>query len=216
LPMLLKSSDSIFSTHLIRHQKVSILCQTCGIEHSIAPNELDTSLSSKKISDMQNEAKQSCQNLDALLTKIELLLQNPYTFTYELISYWKNAIQLKGEEEAVLDEKTHRIINKLDNKLNSKCRAHFTNSEYLMSKENLKSKTAMGRRELKMWMTTMVEDDLEWNRIKSESEKTIDYFENSLDQFKIGLFPRIFLQLRNEIQHDFGEFKFDQSNFEFG
>jgi hypothetical protein len=182
----------------------SILCQECAKNEKV-----------KK----QEEVKKSCEKFDDLLRKIELLLQDPYNFTYELVTHLKNEVQLKGEEEIFqINEKMHRVINKLD-EFNSECKNGFTGVEYLKRSNNLRLEKETGRLELEKWITTLdkmkKEDDKKWKRIESESGKAIKCFENKLNAFKFDLFPKSFMQFRDEIENDFGQFKIDL-NFEFG
>ena len=61
------------------------------------------------------EAMKSCENFDDLLTEIELFLRDPYNFTYELIHYLKNGVQLKGEEAIFkITKNMHQTISQLD------------------------------------------------------------------------------------------------------
>jgi hypothetical protein len=173
--------------------------------------------SSKKFS--KSEAKKSCENFDDLLTKIELILQDPYNFTYELINNLKNEVQLKGEEAIFkINENMNRVISKLDD-YNIECKNGLKETGYVGRAEILRLDKETGRRELKKWMETLDEiktkNDEEWKQIKSESQKANEDFEIKLAEFKIDLFSTRFLKFQHEIEKDFGEFEFN-SNFELG
>jgi hypothetical protein len=167
----------------------------------------------------KSEAKKSCENFDDLLSKIELILQDPYNFTYELINNLKNEVQLKGEEAIFkINENMNRVIIKLD-EYNIECKNSLKEPEYLGRAEILKLDKETGRRELEKWMAKLNEikkkNNEDWKRIKNESEKAIEDFEIKLVEFKINLFSTRFLKFQDEIEKDFGEFEFD-SNFELG
>lgn len=173
--------------------------------------------------DVKNEANQSFERFDELLSKIELLLQDPYNFTYELIKYWKDEVQLSGEKEILrIHEKMDRTINRLD-EYNIELKQKLKESEYVARFGNLELEKETGRRDLERWIaaaaamlnTSVKEDDEEnWKRIKSESEEAIESFENKFQQFKIDLIPQSFFQFQDEIENDFGKFEVDK-NFKF-
>jgi hypothetical protein len=84
-------------------------------------------MSTRKI----RRAKKSCEDFEDLLAQIELILRDPYNFTYELINNLKNEVQLKGEKAIFkINENMNRTISKLD-EYNIECKNSFKESEYL-------------------------------------------------------------------------------------
>jgi hypothetical protein len=219
---------SICQMHLIENQEGSFLCKKCGIEHKITDENdvLNKNLPEPKFDavknlEEKNEAKKSCENFDDLLTKIELLLQDPYNFTYELIKNLKNEVQLKGEEAILkINENMTRAISKLD-EYNIEFRNGLKEPEYLVRSEKFKVENETSRSDLENWMATLDvietknDDENEWKRIKSESEKAFEDFKIKFVEFKIDLFSTGFLEFQYEIEKDFGEFEFGP-NFELG
>jgi hypothetical protein len=131
----------------------------------------------------------------------------------------KNEVHLKGEEAIFkINENMNRAISKLE-EYNIKCKNSFKESEYLAKAEILRLDKETGRRELEQWMNTLDEikkkNGEEWKRIKNESEKAIEDFENKLVKFRFDLFPKSFSQFQDEIEMDFGQLKFDP-NFDLG
>jgi hypothetical protein len=143
--------------------------------------------------------------LDELLTKIEQTLNDPYNFTYEVIDYFKNQVQQRGEEMIFKTQETmNQTMDKLDEYINE-CKKGLNKKCEVKSKK-LKGKKNKGGRELSKWLATLNEvkiDEDEWKRIKIESEKAIEIFEHELVEFKIDLFPESFLDLRNKIENEF-------------
>jgi hypothetical protein len=221
-PVILPCGDSVCKKHTI-DCKGSILCETCGMDHQISDNyEFPSNKTLNVVIDAHiavfcfgkdhKEAKESCERFDEFLTNVEQTLNDPYNAAYELITYLKNQVQLKGEEIILnTQENMNQTISKLDeyinefkNGLNKKCE---------VTSKNLRNEKETGRRELAKWLATLNEvkinkmevrlDEQTWKQVKIESEKAIESFENKLVEFKIDLFPESFLDLRNKIENEF-------------
>jgi hypothetical protein len=221
-PVLLPCGDSICKKHTIE-SKEPILCYTCGVEHPIPANGgflpnnglslmIEAQIASLNFGKEHKEAKQSCQNFQDLVTKIENFISDPYNFTYEAIEYLKNVVQLKGEEEMLkITQSMHRIINKLD-EYKIECKKSFTNSENTSKIANFTVEKEKACKENEKWLAKLNELTIDWReyeRIKSESEKAIESFEKKLMEIKVNFFPKRFDEFRVEIEKDFGSFDID-------
>jgi hypothetical protein len=176
-------------------------------------------MDTEDIKEQNDEARKSCENFDVLLATIDLILQDPYYFTYEHVTFLKNEVQLKGEEAIFkINESMTRAIIRLDG-YNSECKNSFKEAEYLRRSEVMRLEKETGRRDLEKWLATLDEikekNDEELKRIKSESEMVIELLENKLVEFKFDLFPKSLSKFKDEIETDFGELKIDP-NFDFG
>jgi DNA repair exonuclease SbcCD ATPase subunit len=217
-PVFLPCGDSICEKHTAE-SKETILCRTCGVEHAVPENVgfplnkglariIKAQIAEIDFGDEHKEAKQSCENFDDLLTKIDVFLKDSYTLTYESIVQLKNVVQLKGEEEIVRIKKNmHRIIDDLD-EYNNECKKSFKQSDYLKKLENFTQEKEEARQEMEKWLAKLNElksDWREYERIKNESEKAIIRFENKL----IDFIPKRLEKFKHEIEKDFGEFEID-------
>jgi hypothetical protein len=227
-PVILPCGDSICQKHTVEG-KDPILCHSCEIEHPIPvkggfplnkalKEVINTKAASLDFGNEHKQAKESCQHFDELLIKIENFLKDPYEFSYEAISYFKNVVQLKGEEIILkTTEKMHKIISKLD-EYNEYWKNGFSQNEYVIKSEKFVAEKENSQKELEKWLTTLNEikfNEQEWKRIKSESEKAIERFENKLFTFKRDLFLERFVEFTNEIENAFEKFKID-SAFDIG
>lgn len=221
-PVLLPCGDSICKKHTLNCH-ASILCFLCDIEHPIPANGgftpikalagvIDSRVTILDFGKEHKQAKQSCENFDDLLTKIERFLEDPYNFTYEPIDYLKNMVQLKGEEMILeINEKMHGIQSKLDD-YKKECQKGFGKKKYVVKAENWRLEKNEAHEDLKKWMTKLNEikfNENEWKRIRREIEKAIEIFENKLTDFKNYLFPKKFELFRAEIEKEFGKFEID-------
>lgn len=228
-PVILPCSHSVCKKHTTI-EAASICCLKCGEEH-VQPtngngfllNEALAEIIEAQLGSLEfgtehyNHAKQSCQDLDDLLTKIERLLHDPFNFTYEAIEFFKNVVQLKGEEAKLrIDEEMTRLIDSL-NKYKSECKDNLETREYLREMGRFESEIEASRQNLEMWLCKLDEFNEEgWKKIKRESEKAIRMFETNLAQFKIDLLlQKRFWEYRAEIEQAFGKFELE-TEYNFG
>lgn len=155
----------------------------------------------------------SCERFDDLLTRIEQMLNDPYNFTYEAITFLKNVVQLNGETMKLeIDAKMNRMINKLDEYKNES-KMSLNQNEYLMKSANIREEIDESRKILDKWLSELKEVKLDENeilsRVKNESEQAIERFEIKLDLFKSELLLSKFRNFRREIKDTFGYFECD-------
>jgi hypothetical protein len=80
-----------------------VLCHTCGVERPIPANGGFTPrnglslMINAQIASLNcgKEHKESCQNFEELISKIDNLINDPYNYTYEAIDYLKMWFSLK-------------------------------------------------------------------------------------------------------------------------
>ena len=221
-PVLLPCGHSTCQYHTI-NTKRPILCEKCGIEHTtpvngafplnIDLNELiEAKIACLDFGNEYKEAKQSCEKFDEILIKCEQILNDPFNFIYHAIDFLKETVQLKGEEMILnISENMTKIISKLDQHKNE-CENELNGNEFKMKSKKLIDEKEKARIDLDKWQETLNEiklNEQEWKRIKIESEKAIEKFENKLIEFKIDLLPKKFDEFSEEIEESFGKFNID-------
>ena len=140
------------------------------------------------------------------------MLNDPFIFTYNAIDFLKNTVQLKGEEMILnIKENMNRIISKLDQHKNE-CRYELKNGVFDIKLKKFIDEKEKTQTDLEKWLETLNEiklNEQEWKKIKTESEKAIENFENKLIKFKIDLLPKKFEEFSVEIKKNFGKFEID-------
>lgn len=217
-PVLLPCGHPICMKHTVDNKEQLVLCHSCGIEHPIPASGfvhmkflheiIDAQIFKLDFGKEHNTAKKSCEQFDQLLTNIELMLKDPYTITYEIITSLKNKVQQRGEEMILkINANMHRFISKLD-EYKQECKESNGKSDYVAKSNTLEMEKETARQDLDNWMATLNKisfDEVEWKRIQSESKKAILSFEKKMVEFKIDLFPKGFKQLKGEIEETFGK-----------
>ena len=124
-PVFLPCSCNICKKHVSDHSMDLIRCEICGVEHRIPtngfhPNKslqmiIKTEIANLDFGSVHKEAKKSCELIENALKEFELLIKDPFFYTYERISELKNTIQLKGEElKLIIDQEMKRLIDRLE------------------------------------------------------------------------------------------------------
>jgi hypothetical protein len=222
-PVSLPCGHSICKKHSTG-VKEPVLCYSCGVEHQLPRNgEFPQNLGLTEIIEAQigsfdfgkeyHEAKQSCEQFDELLTKIEHTLNDPFHFTHDAIEYLKNVVQLKGEQmKHEIDMKMSSSFQKLDEYKNE-CKSKCKTIEYLQEATRLGQEKDANRKQLNEWLVTLNEfkfNDSVWKMIKNESEKKIESVQNELDRFKASsLLQNRYGKFRVEIEEELGNFEID-------
>jgi hypothetical protein len=232
-PIVLPCGCSVCKIHTMVDDN-EIRCFKCEIEYPLSssnfpPNSALIEIIEAKFDNLDfghahANAMQSCKRLDELLANIELILQDPFYFTYEAIEYLKNVAQLKVDEikllksdQAEFDENFGILISKLD-EFKANCKSHLSSNEFLNKSMIFEIEKDEARKELNEWFDTLNElkvNEIEWRNIKSSSERTIERFNVELDRFKSeSLFQKRFEVYRAEIESTYGRFEID-SRFKF-
>lgn len=226
-PVMLPCGCSICKKHTRDNEHNNgvslILCCKCEIEHPLPSNGhflpntalaeiVEAQIGALDLGQTHVQAKQSCQQLDELLTNIETILRDPFNYTYEAIKCLKDVVQLKGEEiKLQIDAQMNRLQRKLD-EYNEACKKAFETNEYLVKSEKIRVEKDKGRQVLDIWLSTLNEvklNEREWEKVKGESQMAIERFETALDLFKRDLLLRKFGNFRDEIKRIFGKFEID-------
>jgi hypothetical protein len=223
-PVSLPCGHTICKKHTVDVQNALLLCHKCGTEHQIPASGsfpqiealtriIEAQIASLDLGKEHNDAKQTCLQLDELLTSIEHILSDPFNFVYDAIDYLKNVVQLKGDEAKLeIDRKMSRIFTKLDT-YKDESKKGFKKDAYVEKSKAFSIEKEAKSNELKNWRATLNEikvNENEWKRIKSECEKSMKSFEIKLAQFKADLVsPKKLREFRAEIEQEFGKFELD-------
>lgn len=220
-PVFLPCSHTICHKHTLKRssdgEKRAVVCQTCNIEYAVPisgefpPNthlaSVIESIGQIDYGQEYNDAKQSCQNFDQLLTRLEQVLNDPRNYTFDAICILKDAVQLRGEKLKLrIDDKMREFFMKLEKYEFERERALKADEfrDKLMMLELMKNDA---RDELAAWENTLnqiKQNQNEWRQIKSKSEMAIENFKSQLCQFRSDLLDqRIYNQFHTEIERDF-------------
>jgi hypothetical protein len=202
----------------------TILCCNCEIDHSLSfthgpfrSNTALTQIISAEIANIEElfsqdlkNAKHSCSRLEQYLAEIDHVLTDPFNFTYEAIEHLKSVAQLRVEEKQMsIDEEA---FVKLD-EFKASCKSYFKSSEYSAKSRGFERKIEAARQGIKNSMFTLNElkrNELEWMRIKRESEEVIERFKIELKTFKRdSLLQKRFATYRFEIEKILGKIEIE-------
>jgi hypothetical protein len=222
-PIFLPCGCSICEKHTIDVYG-PIRCCSCQIDHPLPPSGnfppnkalssiLVTQIGTKNFGQKHANAKQSCSRLDELLASIEVILNDPYNFTYEAIRSLMNVVQLKGEEMKLeIDKQIDQILGKLE-EYNENCKMNLKTTDYLTRSEEIRLEKEDARKLLDKWENILNDDakldQIEWTRVDIESKKAIEWFECTLDLFKSDLLLQQFCKFHHEIEEYFGKFEIE-------
>jgi transcription elongation factor Elf1 len=224
-PVFLPCGHKICKKHTSDTKDAVLICQKCGIRHQIPANGsfpqieafaqiIEAQIASLDLGQEHNDAKQSCLQLDELLTKIEHILSEPFNFTHDAINYLKNVVQVKGDEaKSEIEQTMSRMLTKLD-EYKDENKRRLKNDDYLTKSEAFALEKEAKRDEMRKWRAMLneirINNENEWRRIKSECEKSIEHFQIKLARFKSDfLFPKRLQEIQTEIEQKFGKFNTD-------
>ena len=164
-PVILPCNDNICKKHVLNQTNDVIQCENCGFEHQIPTNGflannvlkeiIEAETGNLDLKSVHKEAKKSCESFENALKEFELLIRDPFFYTYERINELKNTIQLKGEElKLIIDEEMKKHIDRLE-EYERKCKEYFSSNEFKDDSKKLDSEIKLAQSNLDSWLESL-------------------------------------------------------------
>ena len=161
-PIILPCSCNICYKHVSNQNNDFSRCEKCGIEHQIPTNGfhankalqviIETEIANLDFGSVHKEAKKSCESVENALKEFELLLKDPFFYTYERISELKLTIQLKGEElKLMLDQIMMKHIYRLD-EYERQSKEYLSSNEFKIESTKLENELKIAKSNLNYWI----------------------------------------------------------------
>jgi hypothetical protein len=222
-PVLLPCGCSICEKHTIDFDR-PIHCCSCQIDHILPengkfpPNKalssiLATHIDTKNIDQKLADAKKACSQLKELLESIEDILADPYNVTYEAIRGLMDVVQAKGDEMKLeIDKQIDQILSKLE-EYHENCKINLSTDDYRVKSKEIREEKEEAGKLLSKWENILHDDtkldQIEWVRVENESRQAIEWFECTLNIFKIDLLLGNFHMFCDAIEKYFGNIKIE-------
>ena len=161
-PVILACSCNICYKHVKNQNKDFIQCEKCGVEHQIPTNGFHSNIALQVIIEAEianldfgsihKEAKISCESFEKALKELDILLKDPYFYTYERISELKNIVQLKGEElKLKIDEEMQKYIYRLED-YERQSKEYLSSNEFKVESKRLENELKVSQLNVNSWI----------------------------------------------------------------
>ena len=164
-PVILPCSCNICNKHVSNQAKDTIRCFKCGIEHKIPNNGfqenkvlqeiIDTDIAKLDFGSVHKEAKKSCESVENALKEFEVLIKDPYAYTYQVINDLKFIVQQKGEElKLIIDQEMKKLIVQLEN-YQRQSKEYLSSVEFRIQSNKLKNDFKLPQSNLDLWLESL-------------------------------------------------------------
>ena len=161
-PVILPCSCNICYKHVTNKTSDLIQCEKCEVEHRIPTNGfhankalqviIETEIANLDFGSVHKEAKKSCELIENALKEFELLIKDPFFYTYERISELKNIVQLKGEELKLrIDEEMQKYIDRLE-EYERQSKEYLSSNEFKVESQKLENQLKVSQSNLNSWI----------------------------------------------------------------
>lgn len=208
-PVILPCGHSICEKHVRSAQ--SIQCGKCGLEHKVPQsgrfptNEplseiIETKIEALNLGQHHSNAREACKLLQDELKLVNLILNDPNTFTYEVISELENRVDLKREKLKVqIDDEANILIDKLKDyktRCSDATKGINVREKHSAEANELEEAMKLAEGELDTWQSVLNKvdrfDEREWDKIKEDSEEKFASIREKMKNVKSELLLKEF------------------------
>ena len=163
--VILPCSCNICYKHVKNQTNGFIQCEKCQVEHQIRTNGfhankalqviIETEIANLDFGSVHKEARKSCELIENALKEFELLIKDPFFYTYERISELKNIVQLKGEELKLrIDEEMQKYIDRLE-EYERQSKEYLSYNEFKVESKRLENELKVFQSNLNSWIESL-------------------------------------------------------------